>query len=164
MGGCKCSEVEVAANLLQCDRGFLSRALTYRSIATGAGRRQSVINVPLDVPQAIFTRDALSKALYDRIFNWIVAHINTVFKVDKPEEKLSIGLLDIYGFEVFDVCSSLSLVLSLAFPLFFSREKIVNYFDSSSSRIFLFSFNRTTASNNFVSISVMRNCNKCSSN
>jgi myosin-1 len=96
-------EVEIVANLLQCDRGFLSRALTYRSIATGAGRRQSVISVPLDVSQAIFTRDALAKALYDRIFNWIVAHINTVFRVDKPEEKLSIGLLDIYGFEVFDV-------------------------------------------------------------
>jgi myosin-1 len=95
-------EVEIVANLLQCDRGFLSRALTYRSIATGAGRRQSVICVPLDVSQAIFTRDALAKALYDRIFNWIVAHINSVFRVEKPEEKLSIGLLDIYGFEVFD--------------------------------------------------------------
>jgi hypothetical protein len=51
----------------------------------------------------MYSRDALAKALYDKVFNYIVNHINSVFQVDKPEEKLSIGLLDIYGFEIFEV-------------------------------------------------------------
>jgi myosin heavy subunit len=44
-----CAEIEVIANLLNCDRTTLSRALTSRSISTGVSRRKSVISVPLDV-------------------------------------------------------------------------------------------------------------------
>jgi myosin-1 len=95
-------EIEVIANLLNCDRTTLSRALTSRSISTGVSRRKSVISVPLDVNGAVYSRDALAKALYDKLFNFIVNHINSVFQVEKPEEKLSIGLLDIYGFEIFE--------------------------------------------------------------
>ncbi len=61
--------------------------------------------------QATYSRDALAKALYDKLFNFIVNHINSVFQVEKPEEKLSIGLLDIYGFEIFDV-SDIFVVIS----------------------------------------------------
>lgn len=97
------SFVEIAATLLDVPLPTLSRALTWRSITTGVGRRQSIIEVPLDKQAAYYTRDALCKALYNRIFNWLVARINQEIKSSLPEEGTTvIGLLDIYGFEIFD--------------------------------------------------------------
>lgn len=52
--------------------------------------------------QAEQTRDSLARALYDRLFDWIVKKVNTTLFVDKMDQMLSIGLLDIYGFEIFD--------------------------------------------------------------
>lgn len=94
---------DTVATLLSCDNHTLKRALTYRAITTGVGRRQSVIEVPLDEAQALYTRDALAKALYERLFNWIVQHINTALAPHdgRFDDKIGIGLLDIYGFEVF---------------------------------------------------------------
>jgi myosin I len=94
---------DTVATLLDCDSHSLKRAFTYRAITTGVGRRQSVIEVPLDEIQAYYTRDALAKALYERLFNWIVQHINTALAPHdgRFDDKIAIGLLDIYGFEVF---------------------------------------------------------------
>ncbi|EFA77144.1 myosin IE [Heterostelium album PN500] len=89
-----------AANCLKVEPTQLTRALTYRSINTGVGRRMSVIAVPLDNVQAIFSRDALAKALYERLFQWLVTRIN--HEINANEKGLVIGILDIYGFEVFD--------------------------------------------------------------
>eukprot|EP01132_Coremiostelium_polycephalum_P006092 gene6092-7590_t len=89
-----------ASNCLKCDARTLSIALTFRSISTGVGKRCSVISVPLDKTQATYSRDALAKALYERLFQWLVAKINS--QINSNEKGLVIGILDIYGFEVFD--------------------------------------------------------------
>lgn len=94
--------VDTIANLFQCDANILKRALTYRSISTGVGKRGSLISVPLDVAQANFTRDALAKASYERLFIWMVEHINKRLACKSPGSKLVIGILDIYGFEIFE--------------------------------------------------------------
>lgn len=48
-------------------------------------------------------RDSWAKDLYERIFNSLVVKLNETIKSNQEEEKeQSIGLLDIYGFEVFD--------------------------------------------------------------
>jgi len=69
-------------------------------------------------------RDALAKHLYSRVFDWLVQRINELICDDTAE--FNIGVLDIYGFEIFQVGSSRALdrlVLSLfsqptnAFPL-----------------------------------------------
>lgn len=95
------SAITSIAKILQCEENALARSLTSRSITT-AKHRSSVIRVLLDHSQAIFSRDALSKALYERLFDWIVKTINT--NINDPHEKdmLKIGVLDIYGFEIFD--------------------------------------------------------------
>ncbi|XP_072445298.1 unconventional myosin-Ic-like [Chiloscyllium punctatum] len=61
---------------------------------------------PLNVEQAAYARDALAKAIYGRTFSWLVLKINkslahrdsTYSARNRPNV---IGLLDIYGFEVF---------------------------------------------------------------
>eukprot|EP00605_Chrysophyceae_sp_TOSAG23-4_P000749 GSChrysophyteH1.ASY1.ANO1.837.1 assembled CDS len=47
------------------------------------------------------TRDALAKAIYGRIFDWIVTNINYCIHVDPTSVRADIGVLDIFGFECF---------------------------------------------------------------
>ena len=50
-----------------------------------------------------FVVEALSKALYEKLFQWVVLRINR--SLDKTTRKGSsfIGILDIAGFEIFEV-------------------------------------------------------------
>lgn len=51
---------------------------------------------------AIFARDALAKAVYDRLFTWLVSRLNKSLKVGSLGRKNNVmGILDIYGFEIF---------------------------------------------------------------
>lgn len=54
--------------------------------------------------QAIDTRDALAKSIYACLFEWLVERINKSLAVGKRRTGRSISILDIYGFESFDVC------------------------------------------------------------
>uniref|UniRef100_A0AAR2KP72 Myosin motor domain-containing protein n=1 Tax=Pygocentrus nattereri TaxID=42514 RepID=A0AAR2KP72_PYGNA len=58
---------------------------------------------PLSLEQAVSARDALAKAIYGRTFTWLVQKINQslAFQVSALKCSSVIGLLDIYGFEVF---------------------------------------------------------------
>ncbi|XP_010784624.1 unconventional myosin-Ic-like [Notothenia coriiceps] len=58
---------------------------------------------PLNREQASSARDALSKAVYGRTFTWLVNKINAslTYTDDSSKHYSVIGLLDIYGFEVF---------------------------------------------------------------
>lgn len=55
----------------------------------------------MNVEQATYTRDALSKALYSRMFDFLVQSVNSAMA--NREDKISTGILDIYGFEIFQV-------------------------------------------------------------
>ncbi|EMP27973.1 Myosin-Ie [Chelonia mydas] len=48
-----------------------------------------------------FTRDALAKALYSRLFDYLVDAVNKAMQ--KDYEEYNVGVLDIYGFEIFQV-------------------------------------------------------------
>jgi myosin-1 len=50
--------------------------------------------------QASENRDALAKDIYNRLFLWLVNRINKVVK-KTVDAKYSIGILDIYGFEIY---------------------------------------------------------------
>ena len=64
--------------------------------------------------QAIDTRDAFVKAVYGRLFIMIVEKINNTIYKPKTETKNSIGVLDIFGFENFDVNSFEQLCINYA--------------------------------------------------
>ncbi|XP_034042752.1 unconventional myosin-Va isoform X2 [Thalassophryne amazonica] len=59
---------------------------------------------PLPRLQATNARDALSKHIYAKLFNWIVEHINKAL-ITNVKQHSFIGVLDIYGFETFDINS-----------------------------------------------------------
>uniref|UniRef100_A0A8C6X0U4 Myosin IF n=1 Tax=Naja naja TaxID=35670 RepID=A0A8C6X0U4_NAJNA len=87
------------AYLLGIDKNRLDEKLTSRKMDSKWGGRSESINVTLNVEQASYTRDALAKGLYSRVFDFLVESINRAMQ--KPKEEYSIGVLDIYGFEIF---------------------------------------------------------------
>ncbi|KAI9680100.1 MAG: class II myosin [Caeruleum heppii] len=90
------------AYLLEVAPDQLIKALTQRIVETSrGGRRGSVYEVPLNPTQATAVRDALSKAIYNNLFDWVVARVNASLKA-RGTPAQSIGILDIYGFEIFD--------------------------------------------------------------
>jgi myosin-1 len=87
---------ELAARVLDVDVGRLNKALTHRTIKT---RGESVVS-PLKPDECQKTRDALAKALYARGFKQLVALLNESLKTNDRVE-LTLGLLDVFGFEIF---------------------------------------------------------------
>ena len=95
---------QYVAYLLQVEHDSVVQALTLRHLETGASRQQGEsFEVPLNIVQATAVRDALSKALYFNLFDWIVRRLNGSLQAPThiPVDN-SIGILDIYGFEIFE--------------------------------------------------------------
>ncbi|XP_016898327.1 unconventional myosin-Ih [Cynoglossus semilaevis] len=89
------------SNLLDVDAHILQEGLTYRKIEAKADKILS----PFTLDHAIYVRDALAKAIYGQTFTWLVSRINESMENKDSSRKTVIGLLDIYGFEVFYVNS-----------------------------------------------------------
>ncbi|KLO15040.1 hypothetical protein SCHPADRAFT_996148 [Schizopora paradoxa] len=96
------SVTEFIAYLMETDHAMLEKVLTSKVVETQrGGRRGSVYDVPLNPAQASSGRDALSKAIYNNLFEWIVSRINVSMKPRGATAQL-IGILDIFGFEIFE--------------------------------------------------------------
>lgn len=96
------SVINFVAYLMEVDPAQVSKALTIRLMETArGGRRGSVYEVPLNTTQALAVRDALSKAIYYNLFDWIVGRVNQSLTA-RGSVANSIGILDIYGFEIFE--------------------------------------------------------------
>lgn len=52
--------------------------------------------------QVAYATGALAKAMYEKMFNWMVTRINATLETKQPRQYF-IGVLDIAGFEIFDV-------------------------------------------------------------
>lgn len=97
------TSLEYPAYLLGIDKETLRQKLISRTIETkSGGGRSERIDVTLNVEQADYTRDALSKAIYSRLFDHLVTVINQAMEAQTNQNLLNIGILDIYGFEIFD--------------------------------------------------------------
>lgn len=103
--------------LMKLDANEVTQILTFRELTTmAAGGKTDTYQVPQSPAQAATRRDALAKSIYERLFDLIVSRINVALDPerlasnnatlnadgDDVEDLLSIGVLDIYGFEVFD--------------------------------------------------------------
>jgi len=109
--GCKVinmNTLALVARLLSIEPLALESGLTTKTVE--AGGRKSMYLSPLRADEAAYVRDALAKALYGKVFDLIVKLVNrSIERADKrmSENKhtstpLSIGILDIYGFEIFE--------------------------------------------------------------
>lgn len=64
--------LDFPAYLFSIDAGLLKTKLTSRVMDSKWGGKQETIDVTLNVEQAVYTRDALSKAIYTRVFDFLV--------------------------------------------------------------------------------------------
>ncbi|XP_056273972.1 unconventional myosin-Ih isoform X2 [Pseudoliparis swirei] len=95
------AELLWVSKLLGVDAQSLREGLTCRKIEAN---KEQVLS-PFTVDHAIYARDALAKAIYGQTFTWLVNRINESMENKDLSRKNVIGLLDIYGFEVFYVNS-----------------------------------------------------------
>uniref|UniRef100_A0A452GVL3 Uncharacterized protein n=1 Tax=Gopherus agassizii TaxID=38772 RepID=A0A452GVL3_9SAUR len=95
------SQIKWISKLLGVHLSILQEALTHRKIEA---RSEEVLS-PLNIDLAFCARDAAAKAIYGRTFTWLVNKINGSLANKDLTRKTVIGLLDIYGFEVFDTNS-----------------------------------------------------------
>ncbi|XP_010350571.1 myosin-IIIb isoform X1 [Saimiri boliviensis] len=112
-----------AASVLCISPEELQEALTSHCVVT---RGETIIRANT-VDRAADVRDAMSKALYGRLFSWIVNRINTLLQPDKnicsAEDGMNVGILDIFGFENFLRNSFEQLCINIA------NEQIQYYFN-----------------------------------
>ncbi|XP_045255644.2 myosin-IIIa isoform X2 [Macaca fascicularis] len=115
--------LENCASLLCIQADELQEALTSHCVVT---RGETIIR-PNTVEKATDVRDAMAKTLYGRLFSWIVNCINSLLKHDSSPsgngDELSIGILDIFGFENFKKNSFEQLCINIA------NEQIQYYYN-----------------------------------
>ncbi|EFJ23280.1 hypothetical protein SELMODRAFT_103418 [Selaginella moellendorffii] len=102
--------IQVAASLLECGALDLIQALCTRKIRA---RNEDIVQ-KLTYPQAVDARDALAKALYASLFDWLVERINISMEAGKKRTGKTITILDIYGFESFQSNSFEQLCINYA--------------------------------------------------
>ncbi|XP_057303582.1 myosin-IIIb-like isoform X2 [Hydractinia symbiolongicarpus] len=113
--------LEIVASLLCINKNDINEALCTNSYVT----RGETITRNNNVEQAMDCRDAMAKALYGRLFSWIVKKINTLLRAEDKTQTLhkKIGLLDIFGFENFAQNSFEQLCINIA------NEQLQFYFN-----------------------------------
>jgi myosin heavy subunit len=107
-----------AGALLQVDSESLRREFTKTQLSV-AGQ---VITKLLKPTLALDSKEALMKALYDAQFQWLVDKCNAILNVEVDGNW--IGLLDIFGFEMFETNSFEQLCINLA------NESLQNHYNT----------------------------------
>uniref|UniRef100_A0A452EX67 Unconventional myosin-Vb n=1 Tax=Capra hircus TaxID=9925 RepID=A0A452EX67_CAPHI len=77
----------------------------------------------MSLQQVVNARDALAKHIYAQLFHWIVEHVNKALHTSLKQHSF-IGVLDIYGFETFEVNSFEQFCINYA------NEKLQQQFNS----------------------------------
>jgi myosin-1 len=119
---CKVTEgpaIGYVCDMLGSSVELMKECLTIRSVHT----TRDYVQKPLSESEAVFARDALGKAIYDRLFTWLVGRINDSIKAKSLTKKKVMGVLDIYGFEIFETNSF--------------EQFIINYCNEKLQQVFI---------------------------
>ncbi|CAN0044331.1 unnamed protein product [Lampetra planeri] len=111
-----------ACRLLRLSEEAVRARLALREIATTQGGRRSVLLTPCARRECSTRRDCLAKLVYTRLFEWLVALVNTRIGAGSSTWSRFIGLLDVYGFESFPMNSLEQLCINYA------NEKLQQHF------------------------------------
>ncbi|CAG9573728.1 unnamed protein product [Danaus chrysippus] len=106
-------------SLLGISKPEISRWLTHKRIASA----HEVIVSRMDLQRAAFARDALAKRMYGELFAWLVRAVNRALDTGHTRKHF-IGVLDIYGFETFEINSFEQFCINYA------NEKLQQQFNS----------------------------------
>nr|XP_028562637.1 unconventional myosin-Va isoform X9 [Podarcis muralis] len=90
----------IFCDLMGVEYEQMAHWLCHRKLATAT---ETYIK-PISKLQAINARDALAKHVYASLFNWIVDRVNEALHSTMKQHSF-IGVLDIYGFETFEINS-----------------------------------------------------------
>eukprot|EP00697_Spironema_sp_BW2_P016732 gnl/Spiro4/8126_TR4286_c0_g1_i1.p1 gnl/Spiro4/8126_TR4286_c0_g1~~gnl/Spiro4/8126_TR4286_c0_g1_i1.p1 ORF type:complete len:1210 (+),score=449.32 gnl/Spiro4/8126_TR4286_c0_g1_i1:55-3684(+) len=120
--------LNVVATLLRVNPDSLSRALRFTQFQSGG--RGSVYTCPLSVAKAGESRDSLAKHIYGRVFDWLVQRVNTALRGGDPGgPPRIIGVLDIFGFEIFQHNSFEQLCIN------YTNEKLQQHFNMHTFKL-----------------------------
>ncbi|XP_041442607.1 unconventional myosin-IXa isoform X4 [Xenopus laevis] len=117
--------LSIVSELLKVREEMLLDALITRKTVT-VGEK---LILPYRLPEAITARDSLAKSLYTALFDWIVFRINHALlninskAIDEGSQTLSIGVLDIFGFEDYGTNSFEQFCINYA------NERLQHYFN-----------------------------------
>jgi len=93
------TELDTVARMLQTTADKVETAVTHNTVVAGG----QVVAGPLNPAKSAHSRDTLCKAMYSKLFDWIVRKINTAVAAPTTGAAAPrgvIGVLDIYGFEI----------------------------------------------------------------
>ncbi|XP_054897429.1 unconventional myosin-IXAa-like isoform X7 [Poeciliopsis prolifica] len=120
---CNPEGLPIVSELLEVKEEMLLEALTTRKTVT-VGER---LIVPYKLAEANTVRDSMAKSLYSALFDWIVFRTNHALLNNKDLEDsskiLSIGVLDIFGFEDYENNSFEQFCIN------FANERLQHYFN-----------------------------------
>uniref|UniRef100_A0A665UVM7 Myosin IXAb n=1 Tax=Echeneis naucrates TaxID=173247 RepID=A0A665UVM7_ECHNA len=120
---CNPEVLPIVSELLEVKEEMLLEALTTRKTVT-VGER---LIVPYKLAEAGTVRDSMAKSLYSALFDWIVFRTNHALLNNKDLEDsskiLSIGVLDIFGFEDYESNSFEQFCIN------FANERLQHYFN-----------------------------------
>ncbi|KAM8850087.1 unconventional myosin-IXb isoform 3-T3 [Spinachia spinachia] len=109
------------SNLLKVKKEVLVKTLTKRRVVTAG----AAVLSQYTLQEATTVRDSMAKSLYSALFDWIILHINHAMLNRRDMEEsvpcLSIGILDMFGFENLRTNSFEQLCIN------FSTEKVQCY-------------------------------------
>ncbi|XP_033178008.1 myosin heavy chain, muscle isoform X31 [Bombus vosnesenskii] len=111
-------EGERVAKLLGCDCADLYKNLLKPRIKVG----NEFVTQGRNKDQVAYSVGAMSKAMFDRLFKWLVKKCNETLDTQQKRQHF-IGVLDIAGFEIFDFNSFEQLCIN------FTNEKLQQFFN-----------------------------------
>lgn len=89
---------EKVAQMMRLDAADLYKNITKPKIKVGA----EFVAKGMNVDQCYYSVGAMAKAIYDRVFRWLVTKCNETLATGLKRVYF-IGVLDIAGFEIFEV-------------------------------------------------------------
>uniref|UniRef100_A0A2K5XPJ5 Unconventional myosin-IXa n=1 Tax=Mandrillus leucophaeus TaxID=9568 RepID=A0A2K5XPJ5_MANLE len=120
---CNPEVLPIVSELLEVKEEMLFEALVTRKTVT-VGEK---LILPYKLAEAVTVRNSMAKSLYSALFDWIVFRINHALLNSKDLEHntktLSIGVLDIFGFEDYENNSFEQFCIN------FANERLQHYFN-----------------------------------
>uniref|UniRef100_A0A452UGQ0 Myosin-6 n=1 Tax=Ursus maritimus TaxID=29073 RepID=A0A452UGQ0_URSMA len=90
-------DADKSAYLMGLNSADLLKGLCHPRVKVG----NEYVTKGQSVQQVYYSIGALAKAVYEKMFNWMVTRINATLETKQPRQYF-IGVLDIAGFEIFD--------------------------------------------------------------